>query len=169
MLRKHKKFSKPRQIFDSTRIEEENKIVEKYGLKTKREIWKAKAKLDIIRNTAKKVIYSNEEEQVKFLNKLNKLGFNVKTAVDVLSLTEEDILKRRLQTVLVSKKLATTPKGARQLITHKHVVVGDRIVNIPSYMVNIDEEGKIRVLLSQKPKKEIQKATENLEEEIENE
>ena len=62
MIRKHKKFNRPRKLYDSTRIEEENKIVTRYGLKNKREIWKAKAKLDIIRNTAKKMIDSGQED-----------------------------------------------------------------------------------------------------------
>ena len=146
MIRKHKKFSKPRTRFDSMRIEEENQIVERYGLKNKREIWKAKAKLEVIRNIAKKLINSSQEEQERFLTKLKKQGFNVKTTVDVLALTEEDILRRRLQTIVYSKKLSTTPRGARQLITHKNIMVNGRIVNIPSYMVEINEENTIKIV-----------------------
>ncbi|MBS3091836.1 30S ribosomal protein S4 [Candidatus Pacearchaeota archaeon] len=145
MIRKHKKFSKPRTRFDSTRIEEEDKIVERYGLKNKREIWKAKGKLERIRNIAKKLIDSSQEEQEKFLVKLKKQGFDVKTTVDVLALTEEEILKRRLQTIVYNKKLSTTPKGARQLITHKNILVNGRIVNIPSYMVEVDEENMVKL------------------------
>ena len=152
MIRKHKKFRKPRTRFDATRIEEENQIVERYGLKNKREIWKAKAKLEDIRNVAKKLIDSGQEEQEKFLIKLRKLGFNVKTTVDVLALTEEDILKRRLQTIVYSKKLATTAKGARQLITHRHILVNGKVVSIPSYLVKVDEENKIKLNLKRKIK-----------------
>ncbi len=152
MIRKHRKFNRPRHLFESERISQENEIVKSYGLKNKREIWKAKAKLGVIRNQAKRLVNSSEDEKEIFLNKLKKTGFNVKTLVDVLALTEEDILRRRLQTIVVKKGIATTAKGARQLITHKHILVGDRKVNIPSYLVSTDEEAHIKKVLKQKIK-----------------
>ena len=45
MKRKHKIYSKPKRPFDKARIEEEGGIVEEFGLKNKREIWKAEASL----------------------------------------------------------------------------------------------------------------------------
>jgi len=154
MIRKHKKFSRPRKPFDITRIKNENEIVKKYGLKNKREIWKAKEKLDNIRRRAKLLINeSNDEEQRQFLDKLNNLGYKAEKVVDVLALTEEDVLGRRLQTIIVKKGICTTPKGARQLITHKHILVDGKIVNSPSYHVGIEEENKINKI--QKVKKAI--------------
>ena len=41
------------------------------------------------------------------------------------------------------KKLATTSKGARQLITHKKVIVGRNVVDSPSYIVPVELENKI--------------------------
>jgi small subunit ribosomal protein S4 len=161
MIRKHKQFKRPKKAFDSQRIQEENVILEKYGLKNKREIWKAKAKLSIIRNTAKALINEDTEKQAKFITKLKNLGFNVESPVDVLALTEEDILKRRLQTIVLNKKIATTPKGARQLITHKHIIIGEKVVNIPSYMVSVSQENQIKSLIvtvskKEKPKEKIE-------------
>ncbi|SRR3989344_269308 len=153
MIRKHNQFERPRKPFDIVRIKSENKIVLKYGLKNKKEIWKARAKLNRIRRRAKKLINDNQEIQKEFIVKLNKLGFKIENVVDVLALTEEDILKRRLQSVLVEKKIATTHKGARQLITHKHTMIKDKIVNIPSYQVNTEEENKIKLLLKNKKSK----------------
>jgi len=98
------------------------------------------------------------------LERLRKEGFNVKKTVDVLALTEEDILRRRLQTILVSKKLATTAKGARQMIIHKHVTINDKKVDVPSYMVKLDEEGKIKVLLKPVVQKKIKEESEDVEE-----
>jgi len=144
MIRKHKKFDRPRQAFDSERIKAEDLLVEKYGLKNKKELWKVKAQLDTIRRQAKKLIDGSEEDQTVFINKLKGEGFNSENPVDVLALTEEDILNRRLQTVIVKKSIATTLKGARQLITHKHVLVDGRIVNIPSYKVSVNEESRIK-------------------------
>ncbi|MEK6890947.1 MAG: 30S ribosomal protein S4 [Nanoarchaeota archaeon] len=152
MIRKHKKFNRPKKAFDSARIASENIIVEKYGLKNKREIWKAKAKLDIMRKTAKRLVDTSDDIQEQFLAKLRGNGFNVKNIVDVLALTEEDILKRRLQTIILNKKLATTPKGARQLIIHGHISVNERKVDIPSYIVDVGEEEKIKLLLTKKTK-----------------
>jgi len=62
---------------------------------------------------------------------------------DILALTEESIFSRRLQTFVVRKKLATTMRGARQLIVHKNVLVDKKIVNIPSFLVTLDLENKI--------------------------
>lgn len=152
MIRKHKQFKRPKKAFDSPRIQSENVIVEKYGLKNKREIWKAKAKLDLMRKRAKKLFDSNEEAQEVFLIKLRKMGYNVKTMVDVLGLTEEDILKRRLQTFIVENKLTGTLKQARQLITHGHVSVKGRVVTVPSYHIDVDEEKSIKLLLIRKIK-----------------
>ncbi len=152
MLRKHKLFRKPRKSFDTVRIEQENSIVAQYGLKNRREIWKAQAKLNSIRNMAKKFFDDTEENQKKFLDKLAKMGLKVEKITDVLALTEKEILDRRLQTIVHKKGIATTIKGARQLITHKHITISGKIVNIPSYMVKTDEEDGIDVVLKQKRK-----------------
>ena len=145
MIRKHKKFDRPKKAFDLTRIKSENVIVERYGLKNKREIWKAKTKLGFLRRRAKKLINEDTQVQSEFLLKLNKLGYKVSNVVEVLALTEEDILKRRLQTIVTEKKISTTSKGARQLITHKHVSVNGKIINVPSYHVDVEEEKYIKL------------------------
>ena len=38
-----------------------------------------------------------------------------------------------------------TPYQARQAISHGHVMIGDRIVNIPSYVVKVEEEDKVKL------------------------
>ena len=153
MIRKHKLYSKPRKPYDLVRIKSEDEIVNKYVLKSKIEIWKAKAKLDKIRRIAKSLLRgSSEQEQNSFLEKLSKQGYNVKNVVEVLALTEGDILNRRLQTVVYKKGIATTPKGARQMITHKRIIVDKRIVNVPSYLISKDEETKISSKMSKQPK-----------------
>jgi len=153
MIRKHKRFNKPKDKFDLGRIKKEEAIVKKYGLKNKREIWKVKAKLDKIRNQAKKLIEADEEQQATFIKKLQNLGFDVANPVEVLALTEEDILKRRLQTIVFKKGIATTPKGARQVIVHKNILVDGKVINVPSYEVGIDEEKKISAVIKKRPLK----------------
>jgi small subunit ribosomal protein S4 len=143
MKRKHKIYSRPKRPFDKPRIEEEAGIMEEFGLKNKREIWKAEAKIKSIREKAKKLISAKPEEQQTLFNKLNKIGLKVNSISSVLSLEKKDYLKRRLQTIVVTKKLASTSKQARQLIVHKKVFVDGRAVSIPSYIVPVELENKI--------------------------
>ncbi|PIN90297.1 30S ribosomal protein S4 [Candidatus Pacearchaeota archaeon CG10_big_fil_rev_8_21_14_0_10_35_13] len=155
--RKHKTYSRPRKPFDKVRMEEENVIVEKYGLKNKREIWKAEAAISKIRTQAKKLITEPLEEQEKLYEKLNKMGLGVKSIPEVLALSKEDWLGRRLQTIIANKGMATTIKQARQLITHKHVKINGKIKNIPSYPVKVKEEKMIEI---KEKKEKVKKATE---------
>lgn len=152
-VRKHKKYKKPKRPFDSARIKEEAIILKKYGLKNKKEIWKADSAIEKIRKQAKLLLTKDKEDQDKFLEKLAKQGFPVASIADTLALNKEDYLKRRLQSIVVTKKLATQPKQARQFITHKHIAIEGNIVNIPSYLVKTDEESKIELKLVKKEKK----------------
>jgi small subunit ribosomal protein S4 len=154
MKRKHKTYSRPKRPFDKPRIEEEAGIMEEFGLKNKREIWKAEAKVKSIREKAKKLISSKPEEQQVLFNKLNKIGLKVNSISSVLSLNKQDYMKRRLQTIVVAKKLASTPKQARQLITHKKILVDNKAVDSPSYVVPVELENKITLKEKAKENKE---------------
>jgi small subunit ribosomal protein S4 len=157
MKRKHKIYSRPKRPFDKPRIEEEGGIIEEFGLKNKREIWKAEAKIKSIREKAKKLISAKPEEQQTLFNKLNKIGLKVNSISSVLSLDKKDYLKRRLQTIVVTKKLASTMKQARQLIVHKKVFVDGRVVSIPSYTVPVELENKITLKEKKQSKKKEKK------------
>ena len=137
------RYSRPKRPFDKARIEEEGEIVNEFGLKNKKEIWKADAKIKTIREKAKKLISAKPEEQQALFDKLNKRGLKVDSISSVLSLDKKDYLKRRLQTIVVEKKLASTFKQARQLIVHKKVLVDGKVVNTPSYIVPVELENKI--------------------------
>jgi small subunit ribosomal protein S4 len=141
--RKRKLFSRPKKLFDRTRMDEENILIKRYGLKNKREIWKAKSAVSKLRRRAKGLISKGDDEQRVFFDKLTREGISVVDISDVLALTEENIFARRLQTFVFKKKLANTVKQARQLIVHKNVLVDGNIVNIPSFVVTLDLEDKI--------------------------
>jgi small subunit ribosomal protein S4 len=141
--RKHNLYSRPKKLFEAARIESDNQIQKKYGLKSKTEIWKAAAKVSAFRTRAKKLISNNGQESKEFFNRLQNIGLDVKVTSDALALTTEAILDRRLQTFVFKKGLAKTILEARQLITHKNVVVDGRIVNIPSFNVSKNLENKI--------------------------
>ncbi len=154
MLKQKKKYNRPRKPFEKARIDEEAGIVKVYGLKNKREIWKAEFFISNIRSQAKDLIVASEEKQKKFIENLVKVGLVKEGAGidDILGLKKENLLDRRLQTVVFRKGMAKTAKGARQLITHKHVMISGKIVDIPSYIVPVEAEKDI-LLKERKQKK----------------
>ncbi len=143
MKRKHKSYSRPKKPYDKKRFEEEAIITERFGLKNKREIWKAQARVDLMREKAKNLISAPEDEKEAFFKRLRKIGLNVNSIADVLSLTKEDYMQRRLQTVVVDKKIVPTIKAARQFIIHKKILVNGEVVNSPAYVVPIALENHI--------------------------
>ncbi len=151
MIRKKKMYKRPTKAFEKKRIEEENDLIKKYGLKNKREIWKTLARLNYFRRRAMALAKSSLEEQEVFLNKLREIGLKVDSISDVLNLKVEDILDRRLSTMLSNKKLANSVKHARQLVTHKKILIKGHVMNSPSYLVRVDEEDVLSIK-KKKPK-----------------
>ncbi len=143
--RKPNLYSRPKKAFDSARIAEEKGIVLKFGLKNKKEIWKASAKVKNLRSRAKKLISKSDQDKEEFFTKLNGMGLEVKNIADVLALKTENWLNRRLQTFVFKKGLANTPNQARQFITHKNVFVDGKVVNVPSFFVTKELENKISI------------------------
>ncbi len=154
MIRKKNKFSRPHKLYDKIRIGHENKLVEMYGLKNKKEIWKAEAKVKYFRNRAKLLINSEQDEQKNFFDKLNSIGLPVSTIAEVLALSKEDILKRRLATVVWKKGLSKTARHARQMITHRNILVDGRAIDVPSYLVPVALESHISAKKTSKKPKE---------------
>lgn len=152
--RKQKRYRRPRKLYDKARIKDEDILVKKYGLKNKREIWRADFAVSKIRENAKKLIGSSEEVREKFIGRQKAKGFEVKTIADILSLGKEDYLKRRLQSIVAKKKIARTPKQARQMITHKRIAINGFLINAPSHLTTIDEEKTIEFVFKNKGKGE---------------
>jgi len=145
-----KKFKKPKHPYRKERILEELEFLGKYGLRNKREFWKMRTILGNWRKIARESRTLSQEQtiaaQQELIKKLNKLGILGPEAEfeDILLLTVEDILKRRLQTLVFEKGLATTVYEARQKIVHKHIAIGEKLINSPSYIVKREEEALIR-------------------------
>ena len=85
------------------------------------------------------------EKEKRLLNFLNRLGLAKEGATldDILNLKIEDLLERRLQTIVMKKSGIKSPYQARQLVSHRHVSIGNRKVNIPGYLVRTEEEPQI--------------------------
>ena len=152
MIRKKKLYTKPRKLYESTRIKEEDALVKKYGLKNKREIWKTLAKVNYFRSRAKDLAKSSMKEQNVLFNKLKSIGFKAETIADILDLKGEDILERRLPTIIVKKKMANTPFEARQLVVHKKILINGKVMDAPSYLVPVSDESSITIKKKNKVK-----------------
>lgn len=146
MRRHRRKYEKPKKRWDKERIREEKELMEKYGLRRKREIWKAQSILRNFRRRARE-LQANPDEKAKeeLLGKLYRLGLVEKDATleDVLKLTVEDILERRLQTIVFKKGMAKTLKQARQFIVHGHIAVNGKRLLFPSALVRREWEENI--------------------------
>jgi len=150
----HKAYQTPKRPFEKTRIEDETRLVIEYGLRNKREVWKAQSILRKYRKAARNLLalLSNstdrtlvdvkKTELISHMQRAGLLGPDADIA-NVLSLKVQAQLERRLQTLVHRKGLARSPKQARQLVTHGHIAIAGRRVNIPGYRVTRIEEPQI--------------------------
>ena len=144
-----KNWNKPKRPFNFELKMEELKILGTFGLKTKRELWKARTELSRVRNQARSLLALRQEirekEEPILIHSLSRIGLVEENATldDVLNLEIQNLLSRRLQSIIMKKFYFKTPYQARQAISHGHIMIGDRIVNIPSYVVKTDEEDTV--------------------------
>lgn len=144
--KQRKKYDTPRFRWRKDILQEELKLLGQYGLRNKHELWRHKTLLSKTRGIARSLISKTTEERAKMENellaRLKKQGILQETAVldNVLDLSIEDLLERRLQTIVFRKGLTRTIFQARQLITHGHVTINNRRVTIPGYIVTKEDE-----------------------------
>ena len=143
MIRKKKRYSRPKKAYELSRIKEENDLLKKYALKNKLEVWKSIAKVDYFRRRAKALAKSSIEEQQVLFNKLKALGLNTNSIADVLALKITNLLERRLPTIVFKRQIAKTTKEARQMVAHKRILIDNKVINSPSYLVSVSEENLI--------------------------
>ena len=145
-------WKKPKRPLNYNLMMDELKTLGTFGLKTKRELWKARTNLSKLRHQARSLLALRQEirkeKEPVLINSLSKIGLVDKNSTldAVLNLQVTDLLSRRLQTIVQKKLYFKTPYHARQAIVHGHIMIGDRIITIPSYVVKIDEEPKIHLI-----------------------
>ena len=155
-----KTYNRPRSPWRADQLAQELYLLGTFGLRNKRELWKAQTSLSSVRKQARTLLAATEQvrlrEEQKLLDSLRKKGLVAEGASldDILSLTVEDVLARRLQTMVFKKGMALSPLHSRQLIVHGHIAIGERLITIPGYGVNRDEEGRILLV----GKKEVDQA-----------
>jgi small subunit ribosomal protein S4 len=144
-----KAWRKPKRPLNYELKMEELQTLGTFGLRTKRELWKAHTELSRVRQQARSLLALTQkirdEKEPILLKSLARIGLisNDATLDDVLNLKPTDLLARRLQTIVSNKLGFKTPYQARQAVIHGHIMVGDRKVDIPSYTVTIAEEDSV--------------------------
>ena len=145
-----KHYNTPSHPWQKVRIEQERNLTHQYGLKSKKEIWKADTKVREMRRQARKLTAKANDEQAQkektlLLNKLSRLGMLEQGAAleDVLRMAPENILDRRLQTQVYLQGLASTVKQSRQLIIHGHISVEGAVNRVPGMLVTKNQEKNI--------------------------
>ena len=173
-------WKKPKRPLNYDLLMDELKTLGAFGLKTKRELWKTQTELSRVRLHARSLLALRQEIRERkepiLMQSLSKIGLvdENSTLDDVLNLQVTDLLSRRLQTIAQRRLYFKTPYQARQAIVHGHVMIGDFVVTIPSYIVKIEEETKIHLISESRFNETLSKPesdlgspeTENLESEI---
>jgi small subunit ribosomal protein S4 len=146
-------YDTPSHPWQGERIKAEVVLVKSYGLKNKTEVWKAQSVLRNYRKQARELqaLLRGGDAQAKkeadaLLNKCGRIGvlpLQGATLNDILTLTEKNILGRRLQTIVFEKGLASTITQARQMIVHGHIFMNGHKVTVPGYIVTRNEESTI--------------------------
>ncbi|HYA56250.1 MAG TPA: 30S ribosomal protein S4 [Nitrososphaerales archaeon] len=168
-----KQYSRPRSPWRADQLAQELYLLGTYGLRNKRELWKAETQLSSVRKQARTLLAATrvvrEREEKKLLDSLRKKGLirEESTLDDILSLTVEDMLARRLQSMVFKKGMALSALHARQLIVHGHVAVGNRIITVPGYEVGGADEGMIALSGGVPPKGPASATTEGVNREPE--
>ncbi|MDD7424801.1 MAG: 30S ribosomal protein S4 [Candidatus Methanomethylophilaceae archaeon] len=149
-------YDTPSHPWQGERIKAEVVLVKSYGLKNKTEVWKAQSVLRNYRKQARELqaLLRGGDAQAKkeadaLLNKCGRIGvlpLEGATLNDILTLTEKNILGRRLQTLVFEKGLASTIGQARQMIVHGHIFMNGHKVTVPGYIVTRNEETTIEFI-----------------------
>ncbi|MHC1570671.1 MAG: 30S ribosomal protein S4 [Methermicoccaceae archaeon] len=149
-----KSYESPRTPWDAQRLAEEAELIKAYGLRNKHEMWKAYSLLRGFRRRARDIMAMeaitgetpiSKRETDALLSMLKRYGMIKEDAKlnDVLRMTVENIIERRLQTQVFRQGLARTIRQARQFVVHGHICIDGKRVTVPSYLVPLSEEMSI--------------------------
>lgn len=135
-------------------MEQEIKVCGDYGLKNKREVWRVQLTLARIRKAARELLTMEESDPKRIFEgaallrrmfKYKLLDPATENDLDyILALNMDKFLNRRLQTLVYEFKLADSIHNSRTRIRHRHIMVNNQMVNVPSFMVTEENEAKIQ-------------------------
>merc|ERR1712244_18892 len=111
-------YTTPRRPFEKARLDQELKLIGEYGLRNKREVWRVKYSLALIRSAARELLTLEEKNPRR-------------------------LFEGRLQTQVFKLGLAKSIHHARVLIKQRHIRVRKQVVNVPSFIVRLDSQKHI--------------------------
>lgn len=142
------KFEKPKERWNLERIKTDRALIGEYGLKNMKELWKVQSEVSRVRRNVRELLSvgsASEDVKQQIIGRLTRLGVASETTTldNLLDLKENDLLNRRLQTVVFRKGLARSIRQARQLTVHGFIAIDGKKVNRPGYLVDTETEKHI--------------------------
>lgn len=159
VIRKRKIATTPLNPWESDRLVKELQLVGTYGLKNKKELWTHLTQAKKDKEQARKLLITiNKKEFITegraLLNRLYRNGmiagvdFNDEEDIrrnlkEVLNFELSRYLERRLQTQVLRLSFANDIHQARLRIVKGDIVIKGRVVDKPSMIVRVENEGHI--------------------------
>ena len=146
--RQKKKYVVPKRPFDTDRFEQELDFIGRFGLRNKRELWRHSTDLSNYRRQARNLLAlppsERQRTEKELVGKLVRFGVLEQPVLDqVLDLTLENVLERRLQTIVFRKGMAASMHHARQLVAHGHIALDNARVTTPARLMTVGEADRI--------------------------
>ncbi len=147
--KKQKLYTTPKVPFNSEMFAEDLKLLGAYGLRNKHELWRIRTQLSTYRRRAREILAmtgpDREVLEKNLIGKISGLGLIAPngTLDDILTMSVEDFMERRLQTFVFRKGMVKSLWQSRQLITHGHISIGGLEVTSPGYHVKVADEQQV--------------------------
>jgi small subunit ribosomal protein S4 len=149
-----KRYDTPKHPWQAARMAAEVELIKKYGLRNRKELWKAQSVLRRYRADARRLLAESAEAELtghakteadQILARLIRYSIlkSDSNIDDILGLETDTILERRLQTQVHRLGFARSMRQARQFITHGHIAIDGKKVTVPRKMVSKEEEMSI--------------------------